>query len=96
MIPAISVVTPPRNDAVWLGLSQTSGPQDFADFRFLILDDGSNDGNAAMLPGSRLMTAASVSSGRRPHQLDVHNRKARTKLGRAYPQQYAFPNAETK
>jgi glycosyltransferase involved in cell wall biosynthesis len=50
MTPAISVIMPVRNGAVWLAESVASiRAQQFASFEFLIIDDGSDDGTPAML-----------------------------------------------
>jgi glycosyltransferase involved in cell wall biosynthesis len=50
MPPAVSVIMPVRNGEAWLGESVTSIQiQDFTDFEFLIVDDGSDDATAAML-----------------------------------------------
>src|SRR5215472_15088770 len=50
MTPAMSVIMPVRNGAAWLAESVASiQAQDFAGFEFLIVDDGSDDGTAAML-----------------------------------------------
>src|SRR6516225_3256698 len=52
MTPAISVIMPVRNGAEWLAEAVASvRAQDFGDFEFLIVDDGSDDGTAAMLAG---------------------------------------------
>ena len=52
MTPAISVIMPVHNGAEWLAEAIASiHAQDFADFEFLIVDDGSDDGTAAMLSG---------------------------------------------
>src|SRR5258708_14477079 len=52
MTPAISVIMPVRNGAEWLAEAVASGrAQDFGDFEFLIVDDGSDDGTAALLSG---------------------------------------------
>jgi glycosyltransferase involved in cell wall biosynthesis len=50
MTPAISVIMPVHNGAEWLAEAVASvRAQDFGDFEFLIVDDGSDDGTAAML-----------------------------------------------
>jgi glycosyltransferase involved in cell wall biosynthesis len=50
MTPAISVIMPVRNGAQWLAEAVASvQAQDFADFEFLIIDDGSDDGTVALL-----------------------------------------------
>jgi glycosyltransferase involved in cell wall biosynthesis len=50
MTPAISVIMPVHNGAEWLAEAVASiRAQDFSDFEFLIVDDGSDDGTAAML-----------------------------------------------
>jgi glycosyltransferase involved in cell wall biosynthesis len=50
MTPAISVIMPVHNGAEWLAEAIASvRAQDFGDFEFLIVDDGSDDGTAAML-----------------------------------------------
>jgi glycosyltransferase involved in cell wall biosynthesis len=50
MIPAISVIMPVRNGARWLAEAVASiRAQDFPDFEFLIVDDGSDDGTVALL-----------------------------------------------
>ena len=50
MTPAISILMPVHNGAEWLAEAIASiHAQDFADFEFLIVDDGSDDGTAAML-----------------------------------------------
>src|SRR5712691_9539656 len=52
MTPAISVIMPVRNGAEWLAEAVASvRAQDFGDFEFLIVDDGSDDGTAAVLSG---------------------------------------------
>jgi glycosyltransferase involved in cell wall biosynthesis len=52
MTPAISVIMPVRNGAEWLAEAVASvRAQDFGDFEFLIVDDGSDDGTAALLCG---------------------------------------------
>src|SRR5712671_1976609 len=52
MTPAISIIMPVRNGAEWLAQAVASvRAQDFGDFEFLIVDDGSDDGTAAMLSG---------------------------------------------
>jgi glycosyltransferase involved in cell wall biosynthesis len=52
MTPVISVIMPVRNGAEWLGEAVASiRAQDFGDFEFLIVDDGSDDATAAMLAG---------------------------------------------
>jgi glycosyltransferase involved in cell wall biosynthesis len=52
MTPAISVIMPVRNGAKWLAEAVASmRAQDFRDFEFLIIDDGSDDGTAALLSG---------------------------------------------
>ena len=52
MTPAISVIMPVRNSAEWLAEAVASvRAQEFGDFEFLIVDDGSDDGTAAMLSG---------------------------------------------
>jgi glycosyltransferase involved in cell wall biosynthesis len=48
--PAISVIMPVRNGAQWLAEAVASvRAQDFPDFEFLIVDDGSDDGTVALL-----------------------------------------------
>ncbi len=50
MTPAVSVIMPVRNGAAWLAESVASiRAQDFATFEFIIVDDGSDDGTAALL-----------------------------------------------
>jgi glycosyltransferase involved in cell wall biosynthesis len=50
MTPAISVIMPVRNGAEWLAEAVGSvRAQEFGEFEFLIVDDGSDDGAAAML-----------------------------------------------
>ena len=50
MTPAISVIMPVHNGAEWLADAVASvRAQDFGDFEFLIVDDGSDDGTAAIL-----------------------------------------------
>ena len=50
MTPAISVIMPVHNGAGWLREAVASvRAQDFGDFEFLIVDDGSGDGTASML-----------------------------------------------
>jgi len=50
MTPVISVIMPVRNGAEWLGEAVASvRAQEFGDFEFLIVDDGSDDGTAGML-----------------------------------------------
>jgi glycosyltransferase involved in cell wall biosynthesis len=50
MTPAISVIMPVHNGAEWLAEAVASvRAQDFGDFEFLIVDEGSDDGTAAML-----------------------------------------------
>ena len=50
MTPAVSVIMPVRNGAEWLAEAVASvRAQDFPDFEFLIVDDGSDDGTAALL-----------------------------------------------
>src|SRR5499427_1903736 len=50
MTPAISVIMPVHNGAEWLAEAVASiRAQDIADLEFLIVDDGSDDGTAAML-----------------------------------------------
>jgi glycosyltransferase involved in cell wall biosynthesis len=50
MTPAISVIMPVRNGAEWLAEAVASvRAQEFGDFEFLIVDDGSDDGTAAIL-----------------------------------------------
>src|SRR5260370_24408534 len=52
MTPVVSVIMPVHNGADWLGEAIASvRAQDFGDFEFLIVDDGSDDGTAAMLSG---------------------------------------------
>jgi glycosyltransferase involved in cell wall biosynthesis len=52
MTPAISVIMPVHNGAEWLAEAITSiRAQTFGDFEFLIVDDGSDDGTAAVLSG---------------------------------------------
>src|SRR5258708_12955942 len=52
MTPAISVIMPVRNGAEWLAEAVASvRDHHFGDFEFLIVDDGSDDGTAAMLSG---------------------------------------------
>jgi glycosyltransferase involved in cell wall biosynthesis len=52
MTPAVSVIMPVHNGAEWLAEAVASvRTQDFGDFEFLIVDDGSDDGSAAMLSG---------------------------------------------
>jgi len=50
MTPAISVIMPVHNGAAWLSEAVASiRAQDFGDFEFLIVDDGSDDGTPALL-----------------------------------------------
>ncbi|HLK82280.1 MAG TPA: glycosyltransferase [Xanthobacteraceae bacterium] len=50
--PAISVIMPVRNGAEWLAEAVASiRAQEFGNFEFVIVDDGSDDGAAAMLSG---------------------------------------------
>jgi glycosyltransferase involved in cell wall biosynthesis len=50
MTPVISVIMPVRNGAEWLGEAVASvRAQEFGDFEFLIVDDGSDDGTAGLL-----------------------------------------------
>jgi glycosyltransferase involved in cell wall biosynthesis len=50
MTPAVSVIMPVRNGAVWLAESVASiQAQDFAGFELLIVDDGSTDATPALL-----------------------------------------------
>jgi glycosyltransferase involved in cell wall biosynthesis len=50
MTPAVSVIMPVRNGAEWLAEAVASiRAQDFPDFEFLIIDDGSDDGTVALL-----------------------------------------------
>src|SRR5215468_175141 len=50
MTPAISVIMPVHNGAAWLAEAVASiGAQDFGNLEFLIVDDGSDDGTAALL-----------------------------------------------
>jgi len=50
MPPAISVLMPVRNGAEWLAEAVASvRAQDFPDFEFIIVDDGSDDGTVALL-----------------------------------------------
>jgi glycosyltransferase involved in cell wall biosynthesis len=50
MTPAISVIMPVRNGAQWLGEAVASvQAQDFLEFEFVIVDDGSDDGTVALL-----------------------------------------------
>lgn len=52
MTPAISVIMPVRNGAKWLAEAVASiQAQDFGNFEFLIVDDGSDDHTAALLSG---------------------------------------------
>jgi len=52
MTPVITVIMPVRNGADWLPEAVASvQAQDFGDFEFLIVNDGSEDGTAAMLSG---------------------------------------------
>src|SRR5258708_4736161 len=52
MTPAISVIMPVHNGAEWLAEAVASvRAQEFGDFEFLIVDDGSDDRTAAMLFG---------------------------------------------
>ena len=51
-VPAVSVIMPVRNGAAWLAEAVASvQAQDFGDFECVIVDDGSDDGTAAMLSG---------------------------------------------
>src|SRR5215475_522188 len=52
MTPAVSVIMPVRNGAEWLAEAVASvRAQEFGEFEFLIVDDGSDDGTADMLSG---------------------------------------------
>src|SRR5258708_35453841 len=52
MTPAISVTMPVRNGAEWVAEAVASvRAQEFGDFEFLIVDDGSDDGTTALLSG---------------------------------------------
>ncbi len=52
MTPAVSVIMPVHNGAEWLAEAVSSvRAQDFGDFELIIVDDGSDDGTAAMLSG---------------------------------------------
>jgi glycosyltransferase involved in cell wall biosynthesis len=52
MTSAVSVIMPVHNGAEWLAEAVASvRAQDFRDFEFLIVDDGSDDGTAALLSG---------------------------------------------
>src|SRR5579862_6541423 len=53
MTPVISVIMPVRNGAEWLSEAVASvRGQDFGDFEFLIVDDGSQDATADVLAAS--------------------------------------------
>jgi len=52
LTPAISVIMPVRNGAEWLAEAVASvRGQEFSDFELVIVDDGSDDGAAALLSG---------------------------------------------
>ena len=66
MTPVISVIMPVRNGAEWLGEAVASvRAQEFGDFEFLIVDDGSDDGTAGLLRELPMPTLASVFSASR-------------------------------